>query len=124
MSSFSQTVKKNDRKWRFKLETNLMLPKAKGETGVSYYPAIEINQKASDIYQHISYGGMYTFEANNDAWVIAADFIYSPLDASAKENALMRKGKVNADQFFDDLSVLRKITPWLDAGVGGTLVHV
>lgn len=123
-SVFSQTTKKSNHEWRFILETNLLLPKAEGETGVSYYPAIGISQKASDIYNHISYGGMYTFEARNDTWVIAADFIYSSLDASAKENILVRKGKVNADQFFGNLSILRKITPWLDAGIGGTLVNV
>lgn len=124
VSIVAQTTEKPSNKWRFKLEANLMLPKAKGETGVSNYPTIEIDQKASDIYKHISYGGMYTFEASNDAWIIATDFTYSSFDASAKENLLVKKGKVNADQFFGELSVLRKVTPWLDAGVGGTLVNV
>ncbi|MBD3906515.1 hypothetical protein NAL32_17705 [Chryseobacterium sp. Ch-15] len=119
-----ETIEANKNSWHFKLEANLMLPKAHGKTGVANYPNLDIDQKASDIYHHISYGGMYTFEASNDKWVIATDFIYSSLDASAKETMLVRKGKVNADQFITDVSVLRKITPWLDAGVGGTTVHV
>lgn len=123
-SYFSQTTKKADNSWRFKLETNLMLPKAKGETSVSNYPNIEINQKASDIYSHISYGGMYTIEANNDNWAIAADLMYSAFDATAKQNALVLKGRLDVDQFIGDMSILRKITPWLDAGLGGTLINV
>lgn len=121
---FSQTVHSTDNSWRFKLETNLMLPKAKGKTAVAQYPKLEIDQKASDIYSHISYGGMYTIEASNKNWAIVADFMYSSFDATAKQNPLVLKGRLDADQFIGDLSILRKITPWLDAGLGGTLVNV
>lgn len=110
--------------WRYSIEPNMMLPHMSGKAGVGHLPIVEVDQSSGDFFSHLKYGGMLTFEASNDKWVINTDLIYASLAADVKKEPLVFNGHLKARQFNGEVAVLRKISPWLEAGVGGVVTSV
>lgn len=124
IQTFAQDSIKTDHSWSYKVEPNLMLPHMKGKASVSSLPNIHVSQSPSDFFNHLKFAGMLTFEASNKDWVITSDLIYASLAAHVKKDPLVLNGKLTAKQFSFEAGLLRKFTPWLEAGISVNLVNL
>ena len=122
--TFAQDSIQPDNSWHFKVEPNMMLPHMKGKASVSRLPNVHVSQSPSDFFEHLKFAGMLTFEAENKDWVITSDIIYASLAANVKKDPLVLDGKLAAKQFSFEAGLLRKITPWLEAGISMNLVNI
>jgi len=122
--TFAQDSIQPDDSWHFKVEPNMMLPHMKGKASVSRLPNVQVSQSPSDFFEHLKFAGMLTFEAENKDWVITSDIIYASLAANVKKDPLVLDGKLTAKQFSFEAGLLRKITPWLEAGISMNLVNI
>jgi len=108
-------------KWSFLVEPYLMFPNMNGQTGLGNFPDISVDASPGDIFSKLQMGAMLNLEAHNDKWAIASDIIYMNLKQDATPGKLINSGKVNAKQLAWELAGLRRVTPWLELGVGGIL---
>ena len=108
-------------KWSFLVEPYLMFPNMNGQTGLGNFPDISVDANPGDIFSKLQMGAMLNLEAHNDKWAIASDIIYMNLNQDATPGKLINSGKVNAKQLAWELAGLRRVTPWLELGVGGIL---
>ncbi len=112
---------KSKSKWYFLAEPYLMFPTMNGQTGIGNLPDITVDASPDDIFSNLQMGAMLNFEAHNDKWAIASDFIYMDLGQDVTPGQVVNSGTVNAKQFAWELAGLRKVTPWLEVGLGGIL---
>jgi hypothetical protein len=106
-------------KWSFLVEPYLLFPNMNGSTGIGNLPDISVDATPGDIFNKLQMGAMLNMEANNDKWAIGSDFIYMDLSQDAKTGTLIKGGEATAKQFAWELSGLRRVTPWLELGLGG-----
>lgn len=111
-------------KWSLLGEIYLMFPNMKGQTTVGLVPPIEVNAGAGDIFGHLEMGAMFYFEANNGNWAIGSDLLYMKLGQDAIPNQLVTSGKVTMKQLAFEVSGLKRLTPWLEAGLAGRIVSL
>lgn len=64
---------------------------------------------------------MLYIEASNDKWAINSDLLFMNLEQDITPSTLINNGRVNAKQLGWELAGLRRVTPWLELGVGGLL---
>jgi hypothetical protein len=112
------------REWHYQAELYMMFPNMTGETTVGIIPPATIDANKSDILGHLKMGAMFYLQATNDTWTISTDFIYMKLKQNAENNKLIESGAVTMKELAWQTDLLYKITPWLDAGLGGRLVSV
>lgn len=120
-SQDSTTIAPKHRSWHFKVEPYLMFPNMSGSTGVEALPLVNVDASASDIFSKLKIGGMLYIEASNDKWAINSDLLFMNLEQDITPSTLINNGRVNAKQLGWELAGLRRVTPWLELGVGGLL---
>jgi hypothetical protein len=99
----------------------MMFPNMSGSTGVEALPLVEVDASASDIFSKLQFGGMIYLEASNDKWAINSDLLFMNLEKDLSPSTLINNGRVNAKQLGWELAGLRRVTPWLELGIGGLL---
>lgn len=109
------------KKWHFRVEPYLMFPNMNGNTGVGVLPLVEVDASASDIFSKLKMGGMLFLEASNGDWSINSDLLFMNLEQDAVPTTIINNGKVNAKQLGWELAGLKRVTPWLEFGVGALL---
>ncbi|MGZ5190570.1 MAG: hypothetical protein ACXWCZ_06085, partial [Flavisolibacter sp.] len=118
-TSVAQDSSRATNKWNFLLEPYLMFPNLKGTTGVGTLPDAQVDADAGDIFSHLKMGAMLFFEMGNNKWAFSSDILYMNLDQEAEPGKMINSGNINLKQFAWELSGLRKLLPWLEAGIGG-----
>jgi hypothetical protein len=117
----SSTGKK---KWDFLIEPYLMFPNMNGSIGVGNLPDVKVVAIPGDILSKLQIGYMLFAEVSNDKWAVNSDMIYANLTMDVKTGTLINSGEATAKQFEWELSGLRRVSPWLEIGVGGLLNSV
>ena len=100
------------------IEPYMMFPAMKGSTGIGDFPEVPIDSNAGDILGALKIGGMLYFEASSSRWSICSDIIYMNLEQDVKTRVIIQDGSVQMKQLAWEVSGLRNILPWLDAGIG------
>lgn len=125
---FTVTIKAQDtekiKKWNYLAEMYLMFPSMIGEVGIANLPSVEVDAGAGSIFGNLKMGMMLYLEANTDEWAITSDLLYMKLGQDVVPNQLVTSGEVTMKQTAWEVAGLKRITPWLEAGVGGTLVSL
>ena len=111
-------------KWHYLSELYLMFPSMSGEIGVADLPAAEVDADAGDIFGHLKMGMMLYLEATNDDWSITSDLLYMKLGQDVTPGTIITGGEVTMKQYAWELAGLKRITPWLEGGLGGRLVSL
>jgi hypothetical protein len=109
------------RKWHFKVEPYVMFPNMSGNTGIAALPLVNVDASISDIFSRLQMGGMLFLEASNDKWAINSDLLFMNLSQDIRSGVLITGGKVKAKQLGWELAGFRRVSPWLEFGVGGLL---
>lgn len=109
------------KKWHYKVEPYMMFPNMNGSTGVAGLPLADVDASVSDIFSKLKIGAMLYLEASNDIWSINSDLLYMNLEQDISPSTLINSGQVNAKQLGWELAGLRRVTPWLEFGIGGLL---
>ncbi len=120
----SQELSKNatlTKKWHYRVEPYMMFPNMSGSTGVEALPLVDVDASASDILGKLQIGGMLYLEASNGNWSINSDLLFMNLKQDITSSTLINSGKVNAKQLGWEIAGLKRITPWLEFGIGGLL---
>lgn len=117
--SISTAVAKS--KWHYRAEPYLMFPNMSGKTGIGALPLVNVDASTSDIFDKLQMGGMLFLEASNDKWAINSDLLFMNLEQDITPSTLIISGKVNAKQLGWEVAGLRRVSPWLEFGVGGLL---
>jgi hypothetical protein len=107
--------------WRFLLEPYAMFPNMQGTTGLGNLPDASIDEDPSDIFSNLKIGAMLYVEAKKGKWAITSDLLYMDLDMDVTSKNGIISGESDAKQLGWELAVLRKILPWLEAGIGAQL---
>ena len=79
---------------------------------------------AGDIFGHLEMGAMLYFEANNENWAIGSDLLYMKLGQEVEPGLVITDGKVTATQLAWEVSGLKRLTHWLEAGLAGRVVSL
>ena len=108
-------------KWKFLGEIYMMFPNMKGTVGAGTLPDADLDASVSDVFSHFRFGTMAYFELSKDRWAFSTDINYMHLGEDVKPGTIINSGEVSVKQFALELAALRKLTPWLEAGVGGRL---
>lgn len=95
-----------------------------GETTVGKLPAIEVDAGASDILGHLKMGAMFYLEANNGNWAISSDLLYMKLGQGLTPGTVVTSGDITMKQLAWEIAGLKRVTPWLDAGIAGRIVNL
>jgi hypothetical protein len=95
-----------------------MFPNMNGNVAVGRLPPSNIDLKPGDIFSHFQIGAMLYFEASNDHWLISSDLMYMDLSADVDSVARILDGHADVKQLGWELAFLRKLNPWLSAGIG------
>lgn len=115
----------SDNSWNFIIEPYLMLPNMSGETGIGeILPTVEVDANVGDILGHLKMGAMLYMEATNDTWAISSDVIYMKLGQDIKTGQFITGGDVTMQQLAWEVAGLRRVMPWLDAGIALRLVSL
>jgi hypothetical protein len=102
----------------------MLFPNLTGTSGVGTLPDADIDADAGDVFSHFKFGALVYFEMAKDKWAFSSDIIYMNLDEDATPGTLINSGNVNFKQFVWELGALRKLLPWLEAGIGGRLNNI
>jgi hypothetical protein len=121
ISAAAQDTTAGENKWHFLAEPYLMFPNLKGTVGVGTLPDAELDADPGDIFSHFKIAAILYFEAANDKWAVSSDMVYLSLDQDATPGRLINNGSVDVKQLTWELAGLRKLLPWLEAGIGGRL---
>jgi len=121
-TSLSQEKEKS--KWHYVAEIYLMFPNMSGNIQVAELPPVEVDANVGDIFGHLKMGAMFYFEATNDNWAITSDLIYMKLGQDVVPGHVVTGGDVTMKQTAWEIAGLKRITPWLDGGLGGRLVSL
>jgi hypothetical protein len=120
-SQDSQNTAPGVKKWNFLVEPYLLFPNMNGKTGIGNLPDVTVDANPGDIFNKLQMGAMLNMEASNANWAIATDFIYMDLKQDVTSGLLINNGDLSAKQFAWELAGLRRVTPWLELGIGGIL---
>jgi hypothetical protein len=105
--------------WHYLVEPYVMFPNMKGETGIGNLPPVHVDQDPGGIFDHLQMGAMLFVEARNDRWAFSSDVLYMDLEANTSDRSLV-SGAVGVSQLGWELAAMRRLTPWLEMGVGAT----
>lgn len=119
----AQTESK-DKKWHYLTEVYLIFPTMSGDIAVGNLPPVEVDADAGSIFGNLKMGAMLYFEATNDDWSITSDLIYMKLGQDVVPGNIVESGDVTMKQTAWEVAGLKRITPWLDGGLGGRLVSL
>jgi hypothetical protein len=108
-------------RWSFLVEPYLLFPFLSGKTGVGKLPDLTLDASAADIFSHLQIGAMLFAEISNDRWAFSSDLFYANLKQDVKTGVLINSGDITVKQFALEPAGLRRVTPWLEVGIGGVL---
>ena len=111
-------------KWHYLAEVYLMFPGMTGDVQVADLPPVEVNANAGDLFSNIKMGAMFYFEATNDDWAISSDLLYMKLGQDVVPGRLVTGGDVTMKQTAWEVAGLKRIIPYLEAGLGGRLISL
>lgn len=111
-------------KWHYLTEVYLIFPSMSGEVGVADLPPVEVDANAGSIFGNLKMGAMLYLEATNDNWSITSDLIYMKLGQDVTPTNVITGGEVDMKQTAWEVAGLKRITPWLEGGLGGRLVSL
>ncbi len=111
----------SSKKYQFYLEPYIMFTSMSGTTGIGNLPNSFICIPASKVFSYLKIGGMLYAEVHNDHFAFTSDLFYASLsqDASSKNGVI--SGTANLKQFWWELEGLRRLNPWLEAGIGARI---
>jgi hypothetical protein len=112
------------KKWHYLGEIYLMFPTMSGSMGIRNLPDLDFTADAGDIFSHLKMGAMFYFEASNDKWAINSDLLYMKLGQDVTPGQVIVSGDVTAKQLGWEIAGLRRVTPWLEVGLGGMLNYL
>jgi hypothetical protein len=98
-----------------------MFPNLSGTTGLGNLPDATLDAKPGDILSRLQVGFMLFAEASNDKWAFNSDFIYADLKQDIKSGTIINDGEITAKQFSWEIAGLRRVTGWLELGIGANL---
>lgn len=110
--------------WQYLGELYLMFPNMSGETAIKNLPPVEVDASSGDILGSLEMGAMFYLEATNDDWAISSDFLYMKLGQDLESNAIVTSGEITMKQYSWEIAGLKRVTPWLDAGLAGRIVSL
>ena len=120
-----QNTDDSSNRWNFVIEPYIMFPNMDGTTGVGdMLPPVDVNANVGDILGNLKFGAMLYAEASNDIWTISSDLIYMKLGEDIDTGEVITGGDVTMQQFVWEVAGLRRVLPWLDAGVALRLVSL
>lgn len=117
--------------WKFKLEPNMLMPRLTGNVGAGefnvpnmglYQPGLHVEQSPSEFVKRLKIGSMIAVEAYNGNWAINGDFSYFVLQQNVGNHSILKDAKINVTQFFGDVTAFRRLTPWLEVGLGANVI--
>ena len=109
-----ETTTKN---WHHLAEIYLMFPNMSGETAIGELPPVSVDADVSDIFDALEMGAMLYLETTNDDWAITSDFIYMKLGHDLEARTIVKGGELEMRQYAWEVAGLKRIMPWLDAGL-------
>lgn len=109
-----ETTTKN---WHHLAEIYLMFPNMSGETAIGELPPVSVDADVSDIFGSLEMGAMLYLETTNDDWAITSDFIYMKLGQDLEARTIVEGGELEMRQYAWEVAGLKRIMPWLDAGL-------
>lgn len=109
------------KEWNYLVQPYVLFAAMDGTTGIGNLPDMNVDASASDIFGNLHMGGMLYAEAYTDKWSVCSDIIYMNLKQGVTSGPVIESGYLQAKQFAWEVSALRKLLPWLDAGVGARL---
>ena len=113
-----------EKKWNFLTDVYLMFPYMDGETGIGESLIIPVDANPGDIFSKLKIGAMLYLEAKTDKWAISSDLVYMNLNQDVTPGTILNSGDVTAKQLIWEAAGLYRITPFLEAGVGGRLNYL
>ena len=103
----------------------MMLPNMSGTTGIGeLIPPVDVDANVGDILGHLKMGAMLYVEATNDTWTVSSDLIYMKLGQDITTGKFFTGGDVTMKELAWEVAGLRRVTPWLDAGIALRLVSL
>lgn len=114
----AQNMNSEGDKWKVTLKPYFMFPNMNGTAGVADLPDVSVNANPGDIFSHLQIGMMLYSEVENEHYAITSDLLYMNLSEEVPRGKLVSGGELRAKQFMWELSGLRKISAWFDAGIG------
>lgn len=114
----------NNSKRTFLLEPYLMFPNMSGENQIKILPPVEVDANPGDIFGQLKFGGMLYFETTKNDWTLSSDFIYMHLAMGVEEGVLVQSGEIDLKELLFEVAGLKRVTNWLEVGVGGRIVSI
>ena len=109
------------KKWKVSSEVYMMFPNMNGVTGIGNLPDAEVDQNVSDVFSHFKIGAMLYLEVANDKWALTSDLAFMHLKEDVKPGTIINSGEVNVKQLTWEFAALRRLSSWLETGIGGRL---
>ncbi len=107
--------------WHFLIAPYIMFANVYGTEGIGNLPNITVDQNPGDVFNHLNFGAMVYAQASGGPWTISSDLIYLKFSANVSGTPVIYSGDATSKQVSWELALLHKLTPWLDAGIGGQL---
>ncbi len=109
-------------RWKFLVEPYVLFPNMSGYVGIGdKLEDAEVDASTGDIFNNLKMGFMLNAEASNGTWAIGSDFLYMNLTKDIRSGKLIEDGEVTAKQMGWEFSGLRRVTPWLEVGLGALI---
>ncbi|MGB5663004.1 hypothetical protein [Eudoraea sp.] len=124
----NETSASSEKKWSFLVEPYILFPNMKGDVGVRNLPNATIDASTNDIFGKLKMGFMINLEASNGTWAVGSDVLYMKLGTQKVRSrelingsVVSASGELAAKQTGWELMGLRRVTPWLEVGLGGLI---
>lgn len=108
----------------FLLEPYLMFPNMSGENQIRNLPPVEVDANPGDIFGQLKFGGMLYFETTKNDWTFSSDLIYMHLAMGLEEGLIVESGEIDLKEFVLEVAGLKRVTNWLEVGVGSRIVSI
>jgi hypothetical protein len=125
LSPTDARAQNSEKKTHFLIEPYFMAPTMKGDIGVRRLPETEVDADPGDIFGQLKFGAMADIEVTYDnKWAVSTDFLFMDLESDVKPNALVTGGTTSAKQLAFEFAWLKRVSPWLELGVGGRIIDM
>lgn len=111
----------SSKKYKVYLEPYLIAPALSGTVGVGNLPNTFICVPAGKLFSYFKIGGMLYAEVHNDRWAFTTDVFYASLEENASSKNGIIGGTATVKQLIWEVEGLRRLNPWLEAGIGARI---
>jgi len=119
----AQEEETSEKTWNFTVGPYVLFPTMKGEVGMMGIP-VDASASTGDIFSNLSFGTMLYFEAYHPKWTLILDGLYAKLGGEGVTPLLSREASLEMNQMSISLSGMYRLTPWVEVGIGGSVVSV